>query len=149
MAKVWNHDGNGKQGDKEIGYSQEGGSSPQGVLVMQKTILIIDDNKHWQDIIPDWTVDGEEIAEGKTQIIYARNYYDGIIMLKNWKGLLTEVHIDFELGYGADAENGMDLLEWLEKNPEFIPPKMSACSGNIDNKMKMHAKMVELLKVKS
>jgi hypothetical protein len=114
-----------------------------------KVILIIDDQKRWQDIIPDYTELGNEIAEGKTQLIYARNYYDGILMLKNWKGLLSEVHIDYELGYRGDDENGMDLLDWLEKNPTFIPPVMQACSGHSDHRMKMHHKMQELLKVKS
>lgn len=110
-----------------------------------KVILIIDDQKRWQDIIPDWTVDGEEIASGKTQLIYARNYYDGILMLKNWKGLLTEVHIDYELGWRGDDENGMDLLNWLEKNPTFIPPKMSPCSGHPGHKQEMWDKMQKLL----
>jgi hypothetical protein len=114
-----------------------------------KVILIIDDQKRWQDIIPDYTEDGINIAEGKTQLIYARNYYDGILMLRNWKGLLSEVHIDWQLSLDPDGENGYDVLAWLEHNPDFIPPKMQACSGHIDHKMKMHHKMQELLKVKS
>lgn len=113
-----------------------------------KIILIIDDQKRWQDIISDCTVEADDIQSGKTLVVYARKYYDGIFYLRTYKGLFAEVHIDYELGYGLDAETGMDVLEWLEKNPACIPASMNACSGNWDNAKKMQEKMDQLLKVK-
>src|SRR5689334_19979665 len=102
-----------------------------------KIILIIDDEKRWKDIISDCTVEADDIEAGRTLVIYARKYYDGIFYLRTYKGLFSEVHIDYELGYGRDAENGMDVLKWLESNPEYIPANMHPCSGHSGHAQEM------------
>lgn len=113
-----------------------------------KTILIIDDDKRWSDIIPHATIDAEEIEAGKALVVYARTYWDAIFYLRTYKGLFFYVYIDFQLSYNPDDETGMDVLLWLEQNPEFIPASLDSCSGNPANKMTMWKKIQELMKIK-
>jgi hypothetical protein len=107
-----------------------------------KTILIIDDQKRWKDIIDDCTDLGIAIENGEALVVYARTYMDGIFYLRTYKGMFAEVHIDFELGNG---DTGMDVLDWLEQNPEYMPPVLSACSGHSGNRWDMHKRMQAML----
>lgn len=106
-----------------------------------KAILIIDDEKRWKDIFSDCTVLGDEIQNGKTFVFYARKIHDAYFYLETYKGLFSEVFIDYELGQG---DTGMDILEWLEKNPDLIPKVMTPCSNHSGNAQKMWEKIQEL-----
>jgi hypothetical protein len=56
-----------------------------------------------------------------TADVYAKNYYEGIEELKK-KGWST-LFLDHDLG-DSGWPTGMDVLNWLEANPEYLPDEI-------------------------
>ena len=87
-----------------------------------KTLLI--DDVRLPEYINNPETEDERYRSEDVQI--ARSPEEGIVFLRShtYETLL----LDHDMGYGS---SGMDVIKFLDENPEFMPPKIYLVTGNI------------------
>lgn len=82
--------------------------------------------------------------------VLCRTYNDGLMALENM-GPWSELYLDHDLG-AIDSQytetgrelTGMDILNWLEEHPEYLPDEITIVSGNA-SRLEMMEMIVERL----
>lgn len=85
-------------------------------------VILIDDVRH-----PEWITNPETDQEyNSLDVEIARNGEQGIELLK--KKQYETLLLDHDMGVGI---TGMDVIKFLEENPEYLPPKIYLVTANI------------------
>lgn len=70
----------------------------------------------------------------------ARNYHEGILALQ--EEVWDVLWLDYDMGVGCYT--GMDVLTWLENNPQHLPKTIQMITISVDYRKKMQLKAAEL-----